>query len=145
MAHGLGVGLHGHLVSVRQRTEQARALAAAGEGRRATAEEDRLERVGEHRPFELELSQHGVDVGGVRAVPVHDRDEVAVAAAVGAERKVDIEMANVPGHPSAPLAVQVEHGEVGLLGDLDPADLLHPLLPFFCFSISFRLRVMSPP
>ena len=31
------------------------------------------------------------------------------------------------------LAVHLQHGEEGLLGDFHPPDLLHPLLAFFLF------------
>ena len=60
--HRLGIRLDRHFFRRRQRLEQAHELGQRGERRRAAAEEDRLELVGEQPAFELELLQERVDV-----------------------------------------------------------------------------------
>ena len=48
----------------------------------------------------VELSQQRVDVRAVQLIPAGRRDEVAVAAAVRAERQVDVEMTLTPAPSS---------------------------------------------
>ena len=64
-----------------------------GERRGAAAEEDALDLLGEQSALEVELGQQRVDVAAVLAVVTGNGDEVAVAAAVRAERQVDVEVA----------------------------------------------------
>src|SRR6202008_2097124 len=97
--HGLGIRLDGDLLGRRERFEQALEIRQRGEGRRAAPEEDRLERLREPAALELELPQQRVDVGGVLPAPADDGYEVAVAAAMGAERQMDVE---VPGSAHEP-------------------------------------------
>ena len=59
----------------------------------AAAEEDRLDPRRERVALELELGEQRVDVAPVIAAPADDRDEVAVAAPVRAERQVNVEVA----------------------------------------------------
>jgi len=68
--------------------EQALQLRRLGESGRPTAEEDGFELRREQLPLQFELGQQAVDVGGVLAPTADYRDEIAVAAAVGAERQV---------------------------------------------------------
>ena len=128
------------------------------------------ERRGEHPSLPLELAEQRVDVGGVCpvCVPADDGDEVAVPAPVGAEREVDVEVpdrvgAGVPhGPPRAGHRWNRVHTRSGTTyfflspsrlstarnascGTSTPPTCFIRFLPFFCFSISFRLRVMSPP
>ena len=109
-----------------QRREQSRELRSLGERRSAAAEEDGLDALREHVPLERELGEQRVDVRRVLPAPPDHRHEVAVPAAVRAERQVHVEVPDA-AH-LLPLLVEVEHGEEGLLRDLHPADLLHPLL-----------------
>ena len=39
------------------------------------------------------------------------------------------------------MSIDLQHGEEGLLRQLDRADGLHTLLALFCFSSSFRFRL----
>src|SRR5207342_3793894 len=61
-------------------------------GRRAAAEEDRLHPASV--VLLVELPQECVDVRPVQVVAPGRRDEVAVAAAVGAEGEMDVEVAD---------------------------------------------------
>ena len=96
-AHRLGVRLHCDLAGVRQGGEQPLERAGLGERRRAAAEKDRLEPRGEGLALEPELEQKRVDVLPVLGAAPHHRDEVAVAAALRAERQVYIKVMR-PGH-----------------------------------------------
>ena len=96
--HGLRVRLHGHLNRFGQGGEQPGEGCGLGQRRRTTPEEQRLERTGQHAALELQLLEQRVDVELVRARAVDQRDEVAIAAAVGAERQVNVEVADVSGH-----------------------------------------------
>ena len=49
----------------------------------------------EHPPLTLQLDEQRIDVGAVLLVPADDGDEVAVAAAVRAERQVHVEVTDV--------------------------------------------------
>src|ERR687887_231445 len=94
-------------------------------------------------------TEERVDVGSVLGAPADERDEVAVPAAVGAERQVDVQ---VP-HASADGAGAHRRGSWPRLSTARKASCgtstiptcFIRFLPAFCFSSSFRLRVMSPP
>ncbi len=75
--------------------EQTRELGCFRERRRATTEEHGLELRREHVGLERELGEEGVHVGSVLPGAPDDRDEVAVPAAVRAERHVHVEVADV--------------------------------------------------
>ena len=90
--HRLRVRLDRHLGRRRQRLEQPHELRQRGERRRAAAEEDRLELRREQRALELELPEQRVDVRPVLLAAADDGDEVAVPAAVRAERQVHVEV-----------------------------------------------------
>src|SRR5262249_46014127 len=91
---GLRIRLHRHLLRTGQRREQAPERIGLRERRRAAADEDRLQTAGQNAALEVELAKHRVDVAAVLTVLPDQRDEVAVAAAVDAEREVDIEVAD---------------------------------------------------
>src|SRR5436309_1911852 len=91
---GLGIRLDGHLRRPRQGLEQPMQCEAVRERRRPAAEEDRLERAGEHSALEPELGKQRIDVTLVLPLASDNRHEVAVAAAVAAEWQVDVEVAN---------------------------------------------------
>ena len=80
-----------------QRGEQPLERARLGERRRAAADEHGVERLGQPATLELELASSASTYARVLVRPPDNGDEVAVAAAVSAERQVDVE---VPG--SAP-------------------------------------------
>ena len=65
LRHGLGIRLDGQLVCRRQGREQALQRVGLREGRRATAEEDRLQLRREDASLELELRKQRLDVIGV--------------------------------------------------------------------------------
>src|SRR5919204_6861266 len=95
--HRLGIPLDRDLVGRGQRTQQPRELRSGGERRCATAEEDRLETGREQHAFQLELGEERVHVAPVIGGAADERDEVAVPAAVDAERQVNVQMT----HPAA--------------------------------------------
>ena len=144
--HRLGVRLDGDLLRGRQRLEQPHELGERGEGRRAAAEEDRLELVREHAALQLELAQQRVDVRAVLPLLPDDRHEVAVAAAVRAERQVHVEVARAARHEPPfwpwPMLSTARNASCGT--STAPTCFIR-FLPAFCFSSSLRLRVMSPP
>ena len=91
----LGVGLDRHLGGRRQAREQARSSCGAEQRRRPAAEEHGVERRRGHVPrSSAQLREQRVDVRGVPALAAGDGDEVAVPAAVRAERDVDVEVAD---------------------------------------------------
>ncbi len=178
----LRVRLDGQLLRRRQRGEQPCEVGRLREGRRAAAEEDRLGGRREQVALRRELLEHRVDVGPVLPPSAEDGDEVAVAAPVGAERQVDVEVLRERGRWSSPPRGRREApyrnatgglvtGVQRLRADfvpivLDPAHrsasrfrtarkascgtstpptCFMRFLPFFCFSSSLRLRLMSPP
>ena len=101
---GLGVRLDRHLVGLGQGGEHVREGGGLGEGRRPAADEDGREAGGEERALPVELAQHGVRVGAVLVDASDGGDEVAVAAAVDAEREVDVQVAHArraPGRRAA--------------------------------------------
>ena len=88
----LGIRLDRHLLRVRQRLDQPDELGKRRERRRAAAEEDRLDRIGEDVPLLVQLAQERIDVGGVLLRAADGGDEIAVAAPVRAERQMDVQM-----------------------------------------------------
>jgi hypothetical protein len=96
---GLGIGLDRRLGRARQAGEKTRERGRLGDCGGAAAEEDRLDGLGEQAALELELAEKRVDVGGVVAVAADDGDEVAVAAAVRAERQVHVEVTRARTSP----------------------------------------------
>jgi hypothetical protein len=96
--HSLRIRLDRHFVRRRQRFQQAHEFLLGRERGCAPAEEDGLELVGEHPAFRLELLQESVDVRAVLSAPADHGDEVAVAAAVRAERQVDVQMPSAADH-----------------------------------------------
>ena len=123
----LRVRLDGDLLRGRQRGEKPFELARLGERRRAAAEKYGLDVVREPVAFEAQLGEESVDVRGMVAASPDDGDEVAVPAAMRAEREVDVEVSDVTPLALA-LRVEVEDGEERLLRNLHRADLLHALL-----------------
>ena len=93
------------------------------------------------RAFELELREQRVDVAVVLALAADGGDEVAVAAAMRAERQVHVEVADHFFGPSSRLST----ARNASCGTSTPPTCFIRFLPFFCFSSSLRLRVMSPP
>ena len=89
---GLRIRLDGHLGGVGQPREQTLERHGLGEGRCPAAEEDRLHLGRQELALERELREQRVDVTGMVAAPADRSHEVAVAAAMGAERKVNVEM-----------------------------------------------------
>src|SRR4029079_4659741 len=85
--------LDGHLLGRGQRLEEPAQLGQLGEGRGAAPAEDRLDPVREPASLEPELGQHRIDVAPVLALAPNERDEVAIAAARGAERQMDVQVA----------------------------------------------------
>src|SRR5207253_7231475 len=114
--------------------------AGLGEGRRAAAEEDRLQLWREQLALELQLRQQRVDVRRVLSVPSDDGDEVAVAAPMRAERQMDVE---VTGHFFSPSRLRT--ARKASCGTSTIPTCFIRFLPAFCCSSSLRLRVMSPP
>ena len=92
----LGIRLDRELVRARKRAQEPQQLGQRGVGRRPAAEEDRLE----PRAVVLlvKLAEQRVDVHAVHVVAAGRRDEVAVAAAVRAEREVDVQVAGSARH-----------------------------------------------
>ena len=78
----------------------------------------------EHAAFELELAEQRVDVAVVLSVAADDRDEVAVAAPMPAERQVHVEVADA--HRT--VSPRLRTARKASCGNLDGADLLHALL-----------------
>src|SRR5205823_3538796 len=110
----------------------------------ASAEKHRFELRREHAALELELREQRIDVGGVLRAPPHRRDEIAVPAAVRAERKVHVEMPGATGHdffsPS-----RLSTARNASCGTSTIPTCFIRFFPAFCFSSSFRLREISPP
>ena len=95
----LRVGLDGRLRRGGKPGEQTGERRGLRERRRAAAEEDRLDLGREQAALQLELGEQGVDVAAVLAVVAGDGDEVAVAAAVRAEREVHVEVGRAGSSP----------------------------------------------
>ncbi len=141
--HRFRVRLHRDLVGGGERVEQSRERLGVGERRRPTADEDRLQRLRKHLAPELELAEKRVDVGPVLATSARHRDEVAVPAAVAAERQVQVQVANA--HQRFLSSPRLSTARKASCGTSTPPTCFMRFFPFFCFSRSLRLRVMSPP
>ena len=147
--HGLGIRLHGDFVRIGQRRKQALEGGGLGERRRPAAEEDRLDPGCERARLQLELAQQRIDVAGVVAATADRRHEVAVPAAVRAERQVHVQVASA-AHRRArayfrAVSFRLSTARKASCGTSTPPTCFIRFLPAFCFSSSFRLRVMSPP
>ena len=138
--HRLRVRLDRRFCRRRQAGEQACERGGLGEGRRAAAEEDGVDLAREVPALELQLGEQGIDVAAVLVVVSGHRDEVAVAAPVGAERQVHVEVAGAHF-----LSSRLSTARNASCGTSTPPTCFIRFLPFFCFSSSFRLRLMSPP
>ena len=94
------------------------------------------------------LREERVDVRGMLPAAPDDGHEVAVPAAVRAEREVHVE---VTDGASARRAhglrswSRLSTARKASCGTSTPPTCFIRFLPFFCFSSSLRLRVMSPP
>ena len=97
--HRLRICLDGRLRGTRKGGEKPGERRGLRERGRAAAEEDRVDLVREHVALELQLGEQRVDVAAVLAVVARDCDEVAVAAAVRAERQVDVEVGSARSRP----------------------------------------------
>ena len=96
LSHCLRVRLDRHLFRRGgKRPKQPLELGRLGEGRRTSAEEDRLEVIRQRSALQLELRDHRVDVRRVLAAPADHGHEVAVAAPMCAERQVDVQVPDV--------------------------------------------------
>ena len=101
---------------------------------------------GEDAALELELPQQRVDVRRVLARAADDGDEVAVPAAVGAERQVHVQVARTaPVHQLFPCWPMLSTARNASCGTSTMPTCFIRFLPFFWFSSSLRLREMSPP
>src|SRR6202007_401505 len=104
-------------------------------------EEDRLDRFVQDVPLELELREERVDIGAV-ALPAPDEgDAGAVATTSGAERKVDVEVADA-AHRLSPSRLST--ARKASCGTSTAPTCFMRFLPFFCRSSSFLFRVTSP-
>ncbi len=142
--HRLGIGLDGHLAGGRQGGQQTTQLAGLGESRRAAAQEDGFQRLREHLTLEVELREERVDVAPVQPFAPDDGHEVAVAAAMRAERHVHVQVADGAGHFLLPSS-RLRTARKASCGTSTAPTCFIRRLPAFCFSRSFRLREMSPP
>src|SRR5213079_1140120 len=135
-----------HLRRRRQGREQPLELTGLSDGRRAAAQEDRLELRRERLPLELELREQGADAGGMLAAAADHGDEVAVAAPARAEREVDVEVPDRArvGHRRLPSS-RLSNARNASCGTSTAPTCFIRRFPAFCLSSSLRLRVMSPP
>ncbi len=92
--------------------------------------------------LQLQLAEHRRDVRRVLPLAPDGGDEVAVAAAVHAERHVHVE---VPGASAHFFPSRLSTARKASCGTSTAPTCFIRFLPAFCFSSSFRLRVMSPP
>src|SRR6185503_13931020 len=95
----LRIGLDGDLGRRRERVECAGERFGLREGGRPTSHEHRLERAGENPALAVELREKRVDVAPMLLAAAPGGDEVAVAAPLGAERQVDVQMADAADDP----------------------------------------------
>ena len=98
----------------------------------------------EHRPLPRQLGEQRVDVRRVLIALPDDGDEVAVPAAVRAEREVDVQMPDA-AHDRFRSVSRLSTARNASCGTSTLPTCFIRFLPFFCFSSSLRLRVMSPP
>ena len=139
----LRVRLHGHLGRRRQGLEQSAERRRLGQRRSPAAEEHGLEPGREQPALELQLGEQRRDVGRVLVLAAQHGDEVAVAAARGAEGQVHVEVADGAAHFLSSFRLSTARN--ASCGTSTPPTCFIRFLPFFCFSSSLRLRVMSPP
>ncbi len=139
----LGVRLDGDLVRAGQRSQKPLQRVRRRERRRAAAQEDRLEPRREHLALQLELREKRGDVPAVLLPAPDHRHEIAVAAAVHAERHVHVEVTNAAHFDRSPFRSSTARN--ASCGTSTIPTCFMRFLPFFWRSISFRLRVMSPP
>ena len=142
--HGLGVRLDRHLRG-RAAAHEAAARARAARGTSACRRRGKTVSTSSASTcaLELQLAQQRFDVAAVLAVAADDGDEVAVAAAMRAERNVHVQVADVPAHRvESPRLSTARNASCGT--STAPTCFIR-FLPAFCFSSSLRLRVMSPP
>ena len=104
--------------------------------------EHRLQRLRQQPALQLQLAEHRRDVRRVLPLAPDGGDEVAVAAAVHAERHVHVE---VPGASAHFFPSRLSTARKASCGTSTAPTCFIRFLPAFCFSSSFRLRVMSPP
>jgi hypothetical protein len=164
---GLRVGLDGQLVDTGKRAEHTGERRRLREGRRPPAHEDGLDASREAPALLLELGEECVRIRAMLLPPADGRHEVAVPAPVDAEREMDVEVPDTAGHLERRPGGSKKRRRVGRgdgrhryrflspsrlstarnasCGTSTPPTCFIRFLPFFCFSRSFRLRVMSPP
>jgi hypothetical protein len=94
--------------------------------------------------LELELREQRVDVRRVLAPASDDGDEVAVAAAVRAERQVDVEVTGRAVQRLFP-SLRLSTAKKASWGTSTAPTCFIRRFPAFWRSSSLRLRVMSPP
>ena len=125
--------------------EQPLELGELRERRRPAAEKHRLDVVCQHVALLLELGEQRIDVGAVLPGSPDHRDEVAVPAAMRAERQVNVEMADRAHYERFRSESRFSTARNASCGTSTPPTCFIRFLPFFCFSRSLRLREMSPP
>jgi hypothetical protein len=140
---GLGVRLDRYLIGGGKRAQQSRQRMRLRERRRTPADEHRFEPPGERVVLEFQLGEQGFHVAVVLLAPAHERDEVAVPAAVRAEREVHVEVAGLRGHRFEPSRSSTAR-KASCGTSTDPSCFIR-FFPAFWRSSSLRLRVMSPP
>ena len=139
---GLGVRLDRDLAGRREAFQEAGQRPWLRVRRRPAAEEHGLEPLGQQVATKLELGQQRIDVRLVAVAAPDERDEVAVAAAVGAERNVHVEVADA-AHLRSPSRLRTARN--ASCGTSTAPTCFMRFLPFFWRSSSLRLREMSPP
>ena len=146
-SYRLGVRLDRHLARTGQRPKQAVERLRLGERGCAASEEDGFERLGQDASLQLELAEESVDVPRVLLRPPDQRDEVAVAAAMGAKRQVDVEMADAfdQSRHERRSPFRLSTARNASCGISTVPTCFIRFFPFFCRSRSLRLRLMSPP
>ncbi len=143
--HGLGVCLDRQLARRRQRLQKPDELVATRERGSAAAEKDRVQRRCKRMPLERKLCEQRVDVAGLSLGPTDDGHEVAVPAAVSAERQVDVEMPNVAHDRESRSPSRFSTARNASWGTSTEPSWRMRFLPSFWRSSSLRLRLMSPP
>ncbi len=110
--------------------------------RRTPPEIDRIERP-EGAPVKSHLAVQGFQETGDLPLLVREGVETAVGALGAAEGDVDVK---ARGHGMRAQSVSdFRTARKALWGMLTFPTIFMRFLPFFCFSSSFRFRVMSPP
>ena len=140
--HRLRVCLHCLLLGVRQRGQQPSKRVRLRERRRPAPDEDGLDLRGKQLALEPQLCEQCIDVASVLLAAADERDEVAVATTVRAERQVDVEVARAT-HFRSPLRLSTARN--ASWGTSTIPTCFIRFFPAFCRSRSLRLREMSPP